>query len=105
MENLDFFRKMAKSTAKLYLFYLLTKEKKHCHKIEDIKKITGISVVSVIKARKELEELGFISVEKKIIYGHKNNTSRIWVKLLHFPIIEKTNTLKHTALQGFRFYG
>ena len=96
---------MAKSTAKLYLFYLLVKSESHCHSAKEIRERTGLSRTTIIKARKELEELGLVSTKKEMIPGYKNKKPRIKVKLLHAPAIEKINAPRRAALKKFRFYG
>ncbi len=79
---------MSASAAKLYILYILAggPTGRSDYSTKALEHATGLSNVTIYKARRELEQRGLITTQKEMIPGRKNKKPKIWVELQDLPI-------------------
>jgi len=88
LKNLGFLKEMSPSATKLYILYILAGGPKgrSDYGIKALIDATGLSNVTIYKARRELEQRGFITAQKEMVPGRKNKKPKIWVELQDLPV-------------------
>ena len=88
LKELGFLKEMSASAAKLYILYVLAggPTGRSDYSTKALIKATGLSNVTIYKARQELQDLGLIVTEKEMVSGRKNQKPKIWVELQDLPV-------------------
>ncbi|MBU3933779.1 MAG: hypothetical protein KKH11_03860 [Candidatus Omnitrophica bacterium] len=88
LKELGFLKEMSASATKLYILYILAggATGRSDYSTNALTKATGLSNVTIYKARQELRDLGLITTEKEMVQGRKNKKPKIWVELQDLPV-------------------
>ncbi len=88
LKDLGFLKEMSASAAKLYILYILAggPTGRSDYSTKALMKATGLSNVTIYKARQELRDLGLITTEKEMVHGRKNKKPKVWVELQDLPV-------------------
>ena len=88
LKDLGFLKEMSASATKLYILYILAggATGRSDYSTKALTKATGLSNVTIYKARQELRDLGLITTEKEMVQGRKNKKPKIWVELQDLPV-------------------
>jgi len=79
---------MSASAAKLYILYILAggPTGRSDYSTKALEYATGLSNVTIYKARRELEQRGLITTQREMVPGRRNKKPKIWVELQDLPI-------------------
>ena len=88
LKNLGFLKEMSASAAKLYILYILAggPTGRSDYSTKALEHATGLSNVTIYKARRELEQRGLITTQREMVPGRKNKKPKITVELQDLPV-------------------
>ena len=88
LKELGFLKEMSPSAAKLYILYILAggPTGRSSYSTKALTEATGLSNVTIYKARRELEQIGLITTQREMVPGRKNKKPKIWVELQDLPV-------------------
>lgn len=88
LKELGFLKEMSASAAKLYVLYVLAggPTGRSNYSTKALEQATGLSNVTIYKARQELQDMGLIMTQKEMVPGRKNKKPKIWVELQDLPV-------------------
>ena len=88
LKNLGFLKERSASAAKLYILCILAggPTGRSDYSTKALEKATGLSNVTIYKARRELEQRGLITTQREMIPGRRNKKPKIWVELQDLPV-------------------
>lgn len=88
LKELGFLKEMSTSATKLYVLYILAggPTGRSDYSTKALERATGLSNVTIYKARRELEQMGLITTQREMLPGRKNKKPKIWVELQDLPV-------------------
>lgn len=95
---------MSASAAKLYILYILAggPTGRSDYSTKALEHATGLSNVTIYKARRELEQRGLITTQREMVPGRKNKKPKITVELQDLPVdrieIKQRRTQAHKKI-------